>query len=116
MRTLNKKYLRHDYTTDVLTFDWKQQDSGFIIDGEIVISAQAAKRNALDYQASVHDEILLYMIHGILHLRGFDDHRPKDIKKMRAKEDELMGLLGLRRRPDGLGAFSGIAFLAGNDG
>lgn len=107
MRALNKKYLRHDYATDVLTFDWKQQDSGVILDGEIIISTQTAKRNALDYRASAEDEILLCMIHGILHLCGFDDHSPADIKKMRAKENELMGLFRLPRHPDGLGASLG---------
>ncbi len=93
MKTLNKKFLRHDFATDVLTFDWKEKSSAFDIDGEIIISVQTAKRNALKYDANVHGEILLYMIHGILHLCGFNDKSPAQIKRMRAKEKQLMALL-----------------------
>lgn len=85
--------MRHDFATDVLTFDWKEKASAFDIDGEIIISVQTAKRNALEYDASVHGEILLYMIHGILHLCGFNDKSLSDVKRMRDKEKQLMALL-----------------------
>jgi len=95
IRALNRRYLRHDYATDVITFDWSE-GKGLWLEGEILISAQTAKRNAAQYTTNVKDEILLYMVHGVLHLLGYDDHSPSDVKKMRAKEDVLMRLL---RRP-----------------
>ncbi len=95
IRALNKKYLRHDYATDVLTFDWSEKKRSSSIDGEIVISTQMAKRNAAEYKVSAHDEILLYMIHGVLHLLGYEDHSSSGIKKMRAQEKKLMHLIDI---------------------
>lgn len=86
---LNQKYLRHDYATDVLTFD---MGSKAVLEAEIIISAQTAQRNAAEYGVSVKSEIVLYMIHGVLHVLGYDDHTPSGIKKMRRKEAELMKL------------------------
>lgn len=65
----------------------------YTLDGEVIISAQTAKRNAREFKTSTRDEIMLYVIHGILHLLGFDDHSSSGIKKMRAKEKELMALI-----------------------
>lgn len=88
IRALNKKFLRHDFSTDVLTFpDGENPPSG-----EVIISVQTARRNAAAYDTDFHDEVFLYMIHGILHLLGYDDHRLADVKKIRAKEMELMHL------------------------
>jgi rRNA maturation RNase YbeY len=84
MRTINKKYLGHDYQTDVLTFDLGEGQ------GEIIICPEVAQANALDYQTSTKKEIIRYVMHGILHLKGYDDHAPKDIIKMREMEDKLL--------------------------
>ena len=84
MRSINKKYLKHDYVTDVLTFDLGDNT------GEIIICPQVAVDNAKDHQTSTENEIILYVIHGILHLAGFDDHKPKDILQMRSMENELL--------------------------
>ena len=84
MRAVNKKYLKHDHVTDVLTFDLGE---GF---SEIIICPQIACANAKAHQTSTEKEIILYVIHGILHLAGFDDHRPKDILQMRKMENELL--------------------------
>ena len=80
MRRINKEYLGHDYVTDVLTFEH----------GEILICPAVAKRNARRFGSSVEKELLLYVVHGILHLAGYDDHTPADIQKMRKKEKELL--------------------------
>ena len=93
IKALNKKYLQHDFATDVLTFDWRPKGSGSSLEGEIIISAQTAKRQAAEYDLSLKDEILLYMVHGVLHLLGFDDHSPAKIKKMRAQEKKLLAAL-----------------------
>jgi probable rRNA maturation factor len=84
MRAINKRYLGHDYATDVLTFDLGNAQ------GEVVICPGMARANAKAHQTSTEKEILLYVVHGILHLAGFDDHSPKDIVQMRAMEKELL--------------------------
>jgi probable rRNA maturation factor len=84
MRAINKKYLGHDYVTDVLTFDL---DRGL---GEIIICPRMAAANAVLYKTSTEKEIILYVIHGILHLNGFDDHAPRDMIQMRKMENALL--------------------------
>ena len=109
IKSLNKKYLQENYPTDVLSFDFKSvpHDSCLAgrnhearvtgnesrINGEIIISADTALRNARTYQTSPGQEVLLYVIHGILHLLGYDDHSPDDIQEMRRKEADLMSFL-----------------------
>ena len=97
IRTFNKKFLGRDYTTDVLAFDLSEKrpagEKGRSLEGDVVISATTACTNAKVFKTSPHYEIILYVAHGILHLLGFDDHSPKDIKKIRAKEQELMTLV-----------------------
>jgi probable rRNA maturation factor len=84
MRAINKKYLKHDYVTDVLTFDLGEGVA------EIIICPQIAHTNAKTHQTSTEKEIILYTIHGILHLAGFDDHSEKDIIEMRRMEKKLL--------------------------
>jgi len=84
MRALNKEYLSHDYVTDVLTFELGEDQ------GEIIICPQVACTNARAHQNTTEKEIILYVIHGILHLAGYDDHAPKDILEMRRMENELL--------------------------
>ena len=91
MRVLNKKYLNHDYVTDVLTFDFSENKN--TIAGEIVIAPSQALKNSRIYRTALNQEILLYVIHGMLHLLGYKDHHPADIKRMRTREEQLMKLL-----------------------
>ena len=85
MRAVNKKYLGHDYATDVLAFDFGKSRQG-----EIIICPHIAAAYAKAHQTSTENEIILYVIHGILHLAGFDDHKPKDTLQMRRMEKELL--------------------------
>ena len=91
---LNKKFLKKNYVTDVLSFDlkeWKRRpDRSFDLTGEIVICPEAAQENAKVFKTSLEEEIILYIIHGILHLLGYDDHRRRDIRRMRQREKEIM--------------------------
>jgi probable rRNA maturation factor len=80
MRAINKKYLGHDYVTDVLTFDLGEGCA------EIIICPSVARSNAKEHQTSTENEIILYVIHGILHLAGYDDKSEKDILRMRKME------------------------------
>ena len=63
------------------------------ISGEIVISTDTAVKHAQIYHTTPYREILLYIVHGILHLLGYDDHNDSDIRKMRRKEQILMNVI-----------------------
>ena len=84
MRAINKKYLKHDYVTDVLSFDLGDQIS------EIIICPQIANANAKAHQTSTEKEIILYVIHGILHLAGYDDQDSLKRIQMQRMENELL--------------------------
>jgi probable rRNA maturation factor len=84
MRAINKKYLKHDYVTDVLSFDLGDAQ------GEIIICPGMAGVNAKAHRTSTQKEIILYVVHGILHLAGFDDKSPAGIRRMRSMEKELL--------------------------
>jgi probable rRNA maturation factor len=98
MHTLNRQYLRHDYPTDVLSFVLEQDQRS--LEGEIIVSADYAAREAERFNWSVNDELLLYVIHGSLHLIGYDDQTPEAKAAMRAKEVEFLGKFNLAPRFD----------------
>ena len=83
MKNVNKKFLGHDYVTDVITFDLGET-------AEIIICPVVALKNSKNYKQSITKEILLYVIHGLLHVAGYDDHTQPDIKRMRSKERQLL--------------------------
>lgn len=81
---LNRRFLQHDYPTDVITFPL--EDSPEALEGEIILSADTAMRESAEQGWPVEQEIALYAIHGTLHLTGYDDHTEHEIAAMRAKE------------------------------
>jgi rRNA maturation RNase YbeY len=82
---LNKKHLKHDYNTDIITFNYSENLS--IIDGEIFISLEDAELNSAKYEVSVKEELIRLIVHGILHLVGFDDNLTGEKRKMKIKEN-----------------------------
>jgi probable rRNA maturation factor len=90
---LNRRYLDHDYPTDVLSFVYQQQSNH--LDGEVIASAETAARVAAQYGGSLSDELLLYVIHGTLHLVGLDDQNEKDLATMRQYESKYLRHFGL---------------------
>ena len=88
IRGLNRKYLRHDTATDVLAFPM-----GGDLVGEVVVSAPCAAREARKRKIPVREELLRYVIHGILHLLGYDDHRPRDRARMWKRQEEELAKL-----------------------
>ncbi len=89
IKKINKDYLRKEYPTDVITFPLEDiyfKDSL----GEIIISVEEAAKNAEIYKKDFGVELLLYVIHGILHLTGYNDTTKKEREKMREKEEELL--------------------------
>lgn len=87
---INKKYLSHNYYTDIITFDNSEEEG--IISGDIFISVERAKENALEFEVNFEDEIRRLMIHGVLHLIGFKDGTAEEKLLMRTKEDYYLSL------------------------
>jgi probable rRNA maturation factor len=92
IRPINARYLGHDYATDVLSFVLEEEPA---LEGEIVASAETAVRVAGELGWPAEHELLLYIIHGALHLVGFDDSTPEQQAVMRAAEREVLAKLGL---------------------
>ncbi|MFM7059422.1 MAG: rRNA maturation RNase YbeY [Planctomycetota bacterium] len=94
---LNREHLQHDYPTDVISFqlEFLPDEDGSIVEGEIIASAETAMRMAPDGGWSAHSELLLYIVHGLLHLCGYDDLSPPDKAVMRSREHHNLALLGL---------------------
>ena len=81
---INMKYLQHDYFTDVITFDYCEGDK---LSGDLFISVDTVRENAKLYNTDFNEELNRVMVHGILHLIGYDDHSQKDKQLIRKKED-----------------------------
>ena len=84
---INKQYLHHDTLTDVITFDYSEEQK---VSGDIFISVDRVAVNALKYGVSFQEELLRVMAHGILHLCGYKDKTEKEKLYMRKKEDRAI--------------------------
>ena len=82
---INKKYLSHDYFTDVITFDYTENN---LVSGDIFVSIDRVKENANEFNVTFKDEFLRVMIHGVLHLLEFDDKTDEQKKIVRSLEDK----------------------------
>ena len=87
---LNKQFLKHDYFTDIITFDYTEGKS---ISGEIYISIDRVADNAKSLGIKTRDELSRVIIHGVLHLLGYSDHTKSQKLEMRKKEDACLSLL-----------------------
>ena len=86
---INQRYLQHDYFTDIITFDYCE---GKVLSGDMFISIDTVRENAAEYGASFEEERNRVMVHGLLHLIGYDDHTPEEQKEMRSKEDYYLSI------------------------
>lgn len=86
---VNKKYLKHDFFTDIITFDYCE---GNTLSGDLFISIDSVRANSAFYETEFHVELLRVIVHGLLHLMGYDDHSDEDITQMRAKENASLRL------------------------
>ena len=86
---LNRKYLRHNTYTDILTFDYSERGS---ITGEIYISIARVRENAKAFNEPFTRELRRVIVHGLLHLLGYDDSTPRLAARMRRKEEACLSL------------------------
>lgn len=86
---MNKEHLDHDYYTDIITFDYCENDS---ISGDLFISIDRVKENAKNFRTTQKNELHRVMAHGVLHLLGYKDKTTKDAEKMREMEDYSLTL------------------------
>ena len=84
---INTQYLNHDYYTDIITFDYSEED---IVSGDLFISLDTVRSNAEKFSVDYIEELCRVIIHGILHLCGFNDKSTEDKKVIREKEDEAL--------------------------
>lgn len=87
---VNKKYLQHDFYTDIITFDYVD---GSLINGDIFISKDRVLENAREYSTSFRDELNRVLVHGVLHLLGYKDKSKREKALMTEKEDYYLNLL-----------------------
>jgi rRNA maturation RNase YbeY len=86
---INKKYLNHDFYTDVVSFDYSENDQ---VSGDIYISYPRVKENARDFSIPIKEELQRVMIHGLLHLLGYADKSTSQKVTMKSKEDFYLSL------------------------
>jgi probable rRNA maturation factor len=93
IHALNRRFLGHDYPTDVLSFPLERSDGR--LEGEIVVSAETAVAQAARFGWPAAHELLLYVVHGALHLVGYEDATPRQRTAMRDGERAHLGRMGL---------------------
>ena len=86
---VNREYLGHDYYTDIITFDYCEDD---VIRGDLVISLDTVRTNAEKFNKEYDEELHRVIIHGILHLCGLNDKGPGERELMEAAEDRALAL------------------------
>lgn len=95
MAKLHEQFMNIPGTTDVLTFELDHDARGRVTAGEIVICVPYAAREARKRRHTVREELLLYALHGVLHLSGYDDRTDADYRRMHRKEDAVLTALGI---------------------
>jgi probable rRNA maturation factor len=85
---INKQYLDHNYFTDIITFDNSEEDN--VLEGDIYISVERVEENARTFQTDFATEMRRVLIHGLLHLAGYEDSDDSLKSVMRGKEDEYL--------------------------
>ena len=90
LKGVNKKYLKHDYYTDIITFDHKEKEDN--VEGDLYISLERIKENAKNFGVKTEEELIRVIIHGLLHLIGYKDKSKKEKMIMTQKENKYISL------------------------
>ena len=94
LHKINLEYLNHDTLTDIISFDYTM---GNELNGDIFVSVERVKDNALDFNVSFDEELRRVLVHGLLHYCGYKDKSEEDELKMRAKEDEKLAMFHMEQ-------------------
>jgi len=94
IRVINARYLSHDWATDVISFRFSEDHDPELM-GELVISAEMAVNNAQEIGSDPLQEVALYLVHGLLHLCGYDDQTAEDVVVIREREAVVLASIGL---------------------
>ena len=86
---VNREYLQHDYYTDIITFDYCEDDE---LNGDLVISLDTVRTNAVLFGKTYEEELYRVIIHGVLHLIGINDKGPGEREIMEAAENKALAL------------------------
>ncbi len=93
IHAINRQHLNHDYPTDVISFVFDRD--GDCLDGEVIVSADTARGAAAELGWPAENELLLYVVHGTLHLAGYDDQSDSDRQEMRVRESHYLARFGM---------------------
>jgi len=92
----NRDFLQHDYPTDTISFPTEyRQDEGHL-EGEVLVCTEIAQERAEEFSWTADEELLLYVVHGMLHLIGYDDTDAEQQAKMQEKERDYLATLGIQ--------------------
>ena len=92
----NRDFLQHDYPTDTISFPIEDRRGEGHLEGEVLVCTEIAKRRAAEFGWTAEEELLLYVVHGMLHLTGFDDTTSEQQAVMQEKEREYLATLGIQ--------------------
>ena len=92
----NRDFLQHDYPTDVISFPTEDRRDEGHLEGEILACTEIAKDRAAEFGWTAEEELLLYVVHGMLHLVGFDDVTPEQQAVIQKKERTYLATLGIQ--------------------
>jgi probable rRNA maturation factor len=87
IRSINRQYLNHNYFTDVITFDYRE---GKVLSGDIFISVDQVRKNAVSYRTAEEEELRRVMIHGVIHLQGYRDDSEEERGTMHQMENDAL--------------------------
>ena len=96
IRQYNRDFLQHDYPTDAICFPIDDRRSEGYLEGEVLACTEIAAERAAEFGWSAEEELLLYIVHGVLHLTGFDDTTPEQRALMQEKERSYLATLGIQ--------------------
>ena len=102
MAEVNQDFLQHEGATDVITFDLSEKAMPDFLIGEILVCPEVASRQSIEFGTQWHEEAIRYVIHGLLHLKGFDDLEPEKRKVMKRHENNWMRKVAKQFRLEGL--------------
>ncbi len=90
MAEVNRQFLQHEGSTDVITFNYSDETVGTILSGELFVCVDEAILQAGQFKTSWQSEVVRYIVHGVLHLRGYDDLKLDLRRKMKREENRLL--------------------------